>query len=238
MRAVLFSTLSNFIFAKLVMLRIDENLRNYKTAFITCVLFFVIAMVFVLINGKTGSFLLINHNNHPSLDVFFTYATYFGDGFIYIPVLLYAIIFNRKFFIPVLAGVIICTLLAQGMKRFVFPDELRPISLEAQNIIIHKIEGQNVYRHNSFPSGHTSTAFTMALLFASILQRRIWAFVLPGIAILVAYSRVYLGQHFVTDIAGGAAVGIIASYLSLWIYQYYLLKKEHKTIAEKDHIPL
>ena len=172
--------------------------------------------------------------HHPALDVFFTYATFFGDGFIYIPVLLYAVIFNRKYFIPLAAGVLFCTILAQGVKRIV--NAPRPIHMEDRGIVIRKIEGQNINRQHSFPSGHTSTAFTVALMFVTIIKRKAWAIILPAIAILVAYSRVYLAQHYVTDVLGGMTVGLIASYCALWVFQAYLKRTGRESELETKKI--
>ena len=61
----------------------------------------------------------------------------------------------------------------------------------------------------------------MALLLASIMKRKIWAYVLPMIAFLVGYSRVYLAQHFVIDVTVGMIIGIVSAYLSLLIYDAY-----------------
>jgi len=155
------------------------------------------------------------------MDFVFEYFTYLGDGAIYIPILIYCIARNRKFFIPTLFCIIICTIITHFLKRMVFPDELRPISLEAQRIMIHKVEGVHMNRLHSFPSGHTSTAFSMALLLTSITKRKIWCYVLPMIALFVGYSRVYLGQHFVSDVFAGMLIGILSAYLSLVLYQWY-----------------
>lgn len=99
-----------------------------------------------------------------------------------------------------------------------FPDALRPISLEAQGIALHKINGVYMNLVHSFPSGHTATAFAAALVLASVMQNRLSAVLLPLVAFLVGYSRVYLAQHYVTDVLGGIAIGIITGLLSLWLY--------------------
>jgi membrane-associated phospholipid phosphatase len=200
--------------------------KNYRTAAAICFSFVVIIVGLLIYLGKKDSFLLINGNHHSLLDVFFKYATYLGDGLIYVPILIYCIFWNRKFVVPVIAGIILCTLFAQGLKRFVFEEELRPISLEVEKIIIHKVEGETMRSRHSFPSGHTSTAFTMSLLLSSIIPRRVWSYVLPFIALLVGYSRVYLAQHFLTDVCAGVIIGIVSSYLALLIYHRYVLRKQ------------
>jgi membrane-associated phospholipid phosphatase len=99
------------------------------------------------------------------------------------------------------------------------------------------IEGYKMNRANSFPSGHTSTAFTLALLLVNILKRRFWVYFFPVIAFFVGYSRVYLAQHFVSDVCAGMFIGIISSWLSLLIYEKYRKRKNEKEIEEKMDLP-
>jgi len=57
----------------------------------------------------------------------------------------------------------------------------------------------------SFPSGHTITAFAVALALGSYYPA-----MLPGLlfcAASVALSRILLGMHFLTDVLAGAALG-------------------------------
>lgn len=130
----------------------------------------------------------------------------------------YCLVYNRKYLIAVVAGIIISTAISQGLKLYVFPHDLRPWSIETAKVIIHKVEGVPLHRQHSFPSGHTTTAFTTALLLTAVLQRRIWCFVLPIMAMLVGYSRVYLAQHFVTDVCAGMCIGLFSAWVSLLIY--------------------
>lgn len=195
--------------------------QHFRLAVLTSITFILAFALFLFIYGKKHTFIIINGFYNPQLDYFFQYVTYLGDGLIYIPIVAYCLAWNRKYLVPVVAGIIICTVLTHFLKRVVFPDELRPVSLEVEKVIIHKIEGVPLHRQHSFPSGHTSTAFTMALLLVSVMKRKVWAFVLPMIAFLVAYSRVYLAQHFVTDVTVGMIVGIISAYVSLLLYDAY-----------------
>ena len=63
----------------------------------------------------------------------------------------------------------------------------------------------------SFPSGHTAASFAAvaALYFAG--ARKWWKITLP-LAILMAFSRMYLYVHYPTDVLGGMIVGCAAGY--------------------------
>lgn len=198
-----------------------QNVCFRAALFLSLLLCFITAL-FVGYYGKTASFLLINSHHTTALDLLFEYGTFLGDGLIYIPLLVYCIFFNRSFLIPAALSIIICLVLTHFLKRVVFPTELRPISLEAQHLVIHKIPGLHINRTNSFPSGHTATAFATALLLAAVLQKRRWAVVAVVLAFLVAYSRVYLAQHFVTDVLGGMVIGIVTAVFSLWLHPVVL----------------
>lgn len=184
---------------------------------------------FVALHGKEHSFLIINQSGSPAFDYVFQYLTYLGDGIIWVPLFVYTIVYKREFLIAIIAALIICTVLTHFLKRVVFPDELRPIGVLTTRV--RTIEGLSVHRIHSFPSGHTSTAFTLALLLAFRLAKTMWTFFFPVVAFFVGYSRVYLAQHFVTDVFAGALIGIVSAFLSLMVYKWW---KERKKGKEAD----
>jgi undecaprenyl-diphosphatase len=65
----------------------------------------------------------------------------------------------------------------------------------------------------SFPSGHTTLAFAMAASLSDDIHRT-WATIgLYSIATGVAVSRVYQQEHWVSDVVGGAALGVTSAKL-------------------------
>lgn len=65
-----------------------------------------------------------------------------------------------------------------------------------------------------FVSGHAANAFSLAA-FISLLFRNRWVSAgMTGWAILVSYSRIYLGVHYPGDIIGGALLGILIAWMS------------------------
>ena len=202
----------------------DERYQHFlRAVFFSLLLVFVVG-IFVAIYGKDKSFLVINGAHSTEADYFFNYVTYLGDGLLWIPLFLYVLIYKRDFFIAVLSALIICTIITHVFKRVIFVDEPRPLRLLENLARAVPLVKHNNYV-NSFPSGHTSTAFTFALLLAYIIRKNFAIYAFPIVAFIVGYSRVYLAQHFVTDVLAGMITGIISSYFALVIYEHFRKKK-------------
>lgn len=79
--------------------------------------------------------------------------------------------------------------------------------------------------HHSFPSEHSSVSFSAA----EFLRKRYgWKFGIPAYAAasFVAYSRVESRNHYYYDVIGGAAVGILSSYIFTRPYKGWEIKTE------------
>jgi len=62
--------------------------------------------------------------------------------------------------------------------------------------------------YNSFPSGHSQSAFTAACVLSVLFPRAAWLFL--SLAAIVAVSRVLGGAHFVSDALFGSYVGFVS----------------------------
>lgn len=184
--------------------------------------------ILILALGKNETFQLINSNHNSYSDQFFKYFTHYGDGVMWVPLGLFCFFYKRKYLVAVITGVIISTLIAQFLKRVVFPEELRPITYLSESFPVHTIEGVIMRRVNSFPSGHATTAFTMALIMAHMINKKAWSVILPLLALLAGYSRVYLAQHFPTDVLAGMCIGIVSAISSLVVYRAFIKKINRK----------
>jgi membrane-associated phospholipid phosphatase len=209
----------------------ERPVNNFGIAFFLALGITIATGIFILTLGKTGAFQLINANHNEFTDRFFKYFTHYGDGLMWAPLAIYCFIYRRKYFVAVVAGVLISTLLAQLLKRVVFPDELRPINFLSENFPVHVVEGVTMRKSHSFPSGHTTTAFTMALIMAHLINKKAWSVILPLFALLAGYSRVYLAQHFPTDIFAGMCIGIVSAIISLIIFRSLHQKLRAKSLA-------
>ena len=211
----------------------ERPTNNFGIAFILATIIAIGTGIFILTLGKNGAFQLINSNHNEIADQFFKYFTHYGDGLMWAPLAIYCFFYRRKYFISIVAGVLISTILAQFLKRVVYPEELRPISYSSEIFPVHVIDGVTMRKVHSFPSGHTTTAFAMALIMAYIINRKTWSVILPLLASLAGYSRVYLAQHFPTDIFAGMCIGIVSAILSLLIYRKFIRHQNEKKPSNK-----
>ena len=77
---------------------------------------------------------------------------------------------------------------------------------QARNYLHHVID-------SSFPSDHATFLFALAFAMGFSPPRsapRLW-FAIAGLAIIVAWARVYLGAHYPLDMAGAALIGFVSA---------------------------
>lgn len=70
---------------------------------------------------------------------------------------------------------------------------------------------RNIVETPSFPSAHATMAFAVATVGFMVDQRLGW--VALGVALLIAFSRVGVGVHYIADVMAGMFVGITISWL-------------------------
>ena len=116
-------------------------------------------------------------------------------------------------------AVLINVALTQGLKKIVARQ--RPYNEYPGLISYYHFE-----KDSSFPSGHTSNAFATATTLS--LTFRKWYVTVPAYlwATASGYSRLYLGQHYPTDVLAGAAVGVGSALLSRWLTEKIFYRKE------------
>ena len=81
----------------------------------------------------------------------------------------------------------------------------------------------------SFPSGHTAASFASVTALYLAGEKKLWKPAL-ALAILIAFSRMYLYVHYPTDILGGVIFGILSAWIgyriSTKVLLYAMMKKE------------
>lgn len=99
----------------------------------------------------------------------------------------------------------------------------RPIHEEAYNDIIYALG-----KHEtgfSFYSGHSTTAFCIALFSLLYFKNKIYSAVILVWAFGVAYSRIYMGKHYPLDVLCGILVGSFIGSVGYILYDSYRKKK-------------
>jgi membrane-associated phospholipid phosphatase len=168
----------------------------------------------------------INGNHSALADLVFQALTSIAEVVLPVLLLVYLFRFRKEYALPYVYSYALSTALIQGLKHFVFADSLRPLAYFANSgVKWHIIPGLLISEYNSMPSGHTGAAFFMFFWIAVLLRRFSWGLVAGFLAVGVAYSRVYLFQHFPVDTLVGAAIGTASSYL---FYNLFYAKSPSK----------
>ena len=148
----------------------------------------------------------------PIMDKIMVFITTLGNtGMIWI-VLALLMLFNKKYRktgIVLAIGLILSIVIGNIMLKPLF-HRLRPFQIKEGIELI--ISAPHDY---SFPSGHTLASVISATILL-LRERKIGIYALV-LAILIAFSRVYLYVHFPTDILGGAILGVVIGFASIKI---------------------
>ena len=209
-------------------------IRANYTFFLPYLLLLIVVGVLQLTYSQEQLMQWVNVRNAPAADEFFPYATYLGDGVFFVLVCLLLTINNRRIGLMAFASFVLSSLVSLFLKQLVFSDSLRPLkTFEHSTYQYHIIKGLDIHSYNSFPSGHTTSAFALFGMLALLDERkgRGWFFLV--IAAMTGYSRVYLFQHFVEDAYVGSIIGTVSTvviYLLMyrWVAQYQ--KKDRPTV--------
>src|ERR1043165_7251110 len=180
----------------------------------------LLVLLAAILIPRGNDVLWINGNHNEFSDRFFTFITYGGDGKIFIPLILITLFVRFGYTLAAVSAWIGHGVLCSLLKRLVFPTMLRPTG-SIDNDLLYFVPGVDVHTNYSFPSGHTATAFCFAILLALLVKRRSVYFVVLVFAMIVAYSRIYLLQHFLIDVVGGAFIGIAVALIAWQLFENY-----------------
>ncbi len=171
------------------------------------------------------------HLSSEGLDTFFLMITNLHREplikWLFFPFLIFLIIrSSRRFWwsrlLMIATGILITDALGHRVIKPYF-ERPRPINELA---LLGKVRYVGEAGGYSFPSNHAMNMFLCATLLTLFYRQKFWLFYL--IACIVAYSRVYLGVHYLSDIVAGAALGTIVGLLLSRFWPFAWREKSEK----------
>lgn len=198
--------------------RMKDFLIKNKYFYLTVLLFIVLGGIILIISSRDHISLWINYRFNPVLDKIIIFNNNMGSVvFSVVTVLALLLLKGREAAFKAALCFLSVMLVTQFTKHVLFPGTLRP-TLYFEEGVLRLIEGVKQLSTESFPSGHTSASFAIANFFALYLSGKKWHWLLALSALSVGYGRIYLSQHFFTDVYAGMIIGVVVTSLVYYFY--------------------
>jgi membrane-associated phospholipid phosphatase len=194
--------------------------------------------LFLLIAGKAGSFFFFNKHHFSCPDSIMEYYTNVGNGLfvICLALICFFIYKQRQLGLTLLYSFLSSGIMVQLVKNIHNSHRPQLFFTESPGGYAayqqYFIKGIDFAYNNSFPSGHTATAFAAATVCALMLNKK-WQGAVLLAAILVGFSRIYLGQHFLLDVLVGALIGVTCGIGCVYLANKYSDKAAFGTFKSK-----
>ena len=173
----------------------------------------------------------------PAMDTFFSFITHLGDsGLIWILITLVFLCVKRLRLIGIASGIALLFVAIFGefgIKLLV----ARPRPFMADPSIELIISAPRGY---SFPSIHSAFSFAAATIVCAVpalnkkhgkeTSKLAWAIIIGIVilAVLIAFSRLYVQVHFPSDVLAGSLFGILCGIAALMITEHFIRKRFEK----------
>ena len=153
---------------------------------------------------------------NPILDIVFTAFTHFGTmiAVLFILISLFMVNKHRKgWIIPLWLSLGFAAALTYALKFAVMRQRREAIGIAA-------VIAATGY---SFPSAHSATAFSALPVMDKVFKKLIYAWI--AVAVLISFSRLYLGVHYLSDVIFGGMLGFCSGWLFLELKNRKWFKK-------------
>lgn len=203
--------------------------------------FIGLSLILILVLGlgllyipKGELHLLLCDRHTPARDMFYRYYTHIAEWVPYLLCVLILLFGRTGDGVMASASMILSSLTTQAIKHIVRAP--RPLSWFAEHMPDSTLPLTPEVKMNywlSFPSGHTTSFFALALVICILLTRKprssrcprttswLIQIALFALAALGGYSRIYLSQHFAADVLAGLVIGILSTVVCYAVFQRF-----------------
>lgn len=202
-----------------------KKLLQKNNSFLLLFTFWILLACLILIKFTDKEILFfINQKHNLFLDYTMTVLSAYGRGesvtILFLSLLIFKQYREKKYILSTSIFGIFVPLIVFLSKDFF--NRTRPIGEYGESQIHHVTWLTNLV-NNSFPSGHTMGAFGMALFLNHFLpyQNKYISTFLFLLALGCGYSRIYLGQHYFSDVLAGSLFGVFFGIIILWCVEHF-----------------
>lgn len=200
-------------------------LKNNISYLLCLLLLLTIGLYICTYFDKGAAILFFSENRTDFFNYFFCFTNSWGEGYAFLIIGLALLFYKIRNSITVGFTGLFTLVISRLLKDFFGhprPSIYFSKILEIPNAIIPipGVELTSSYT-SSFPSGHTMAAFALYGLLAFSFKRTAIKILFLIIASLAGISRVYLGQHFLSDVVAGAFCGTLIA-LAMFALQEWM----------------
>ena len=219
------------------MKKLLEIINQNSFFYISSLLLIVACSLFLSIYTKAEGFMIMNSFHTSILTIFFQKFTFCGDGIFTLILFIIILPFkkHRQLAILLLISFLISGIFSQIIKQII--TSARPVEYFQSHHYSYYLDtfSNSGIGFSSFPSGHTASAFAMVTVISNYFRKKYICALSLLFAMTVGYSRIYLANHFLIDVLGGAVIGIVSATLTLfWFHKIY--KDSKKSLLTTDSI--
>lgn len=178
-------------------------------------LFLIIGLIILLQIDKGDAVIFFNEWRGTLWDDIFKFFSSIGEGLFLGLILLVVGVISIKYAFNTLLLYLSSGLVSQIIKN-IYKIPRPKVFFEGTDLVTY-VKDFEIWASNSFPSGHSTSGFTIFLYLAIISQNKFLGLLFAIMAIMVGMSRVYLVQHFFIDIYVGSIIGI---FVTLFVYSF------------------
>lgn len=191
----------------------------YRWYFYPVGIFLVAAAVAAILLPYGEEILILNDLRFEPFNTVFRIITGLGEPYMWVLAVVYYLVRDRRMAVPVIVAGLLIIPVSYIVKDKAGTDRpythFQNIGKSDQVVVVPGVALNK--GKTSFPSGHTMSAFGLYCMVALLSggKNRYLLITLAVLSVLTGISRIFLVQHFLADVIGGAVLGMLIS-VAVW----------------------